>query len=183
MTQETFYPAPKGLPAPVRPHRGDESVRQKILQTDWTEVCHLNDDSLVRAGALWLHGFLDESHQMVQQNSSAEGSYWHALMHRSEGDFGNSMYWFRKVGKHPIYAALWQEVGKLGCSGKSSREALQSLVKDAEWNPQRFVDLCQAAYDGQFEDLDLLQRVAAVEYHLLMDFVLKQHALHRTRSG
>lgn len=28
-------------------------------------------------------------------------AYWHGIMHRREGDFWNSHYWFRQVGKHP----------------------------------------------------------------------------------
>jgi hypothetical protein len=179
MTQEIFYPAPRGLPVPVRPPQGDESVRQEILQTDWNKLCNLTDDSLVRAGAFWLHGFLDDSHQIVQKDSSVEASYWHALMHRSESDFSNSMYWFRKVGRHAVYTALRQAVEKLETSKRSSQEALQSLLKDGQWNPQRFVDLCQAAYDGRFEDLNLLQRIAAAEYDFLMGFVLDQHTLHQ----
>jgi len=40
-----------------------------------------------------------------------------------------------------------------------------------------FPDLCQAASEGTFEDLNLLQRVAAIEYDLLMGFVLDQISL------
>jgi hypothetical protein len=177
MTQQIFYPAPEGLPVPVRPLQGNESIRQKILQTDWSKLYNLSDDSLVRAGALWLHGFLDDSHQIVQKNSSAEASYWHALMHRSEGDFGNSIYWFGKVGKHPVYVALRQEVEKLEGSSKDSQEVLKALLKETQWDSRRFVGLCQEAHDGKFEHLKLLQQVAAKEYHLLMSFVLKQNAL------
>jgi len=174
MTQQIFYPAPQGLPVPVRPPQGDSSILEEILQTNWTEVCHLVDGSLVRAGALWLHGFLDESHQIVQKNSSSEGSYWHALVHRSEGDFDNSMYWFGKVGRHPIYQPLRQEVGKLEGSSSGSPAA---LLNDPQWNPQRLVDLCQAAYEGKRVDLGFLQQGAAAEYHLLMGFVLDQQAM------
>jgi len=99
-------------------------------------------------------------------------------MHRSEGDFSNSMYWFLKVGRHAVYAALWQGVEELDASGESSQKALRTLLKDRQWNPQRFVDLCQTAYEGRFDDLNLLQRIAAVEYNLLMGFVLDQQASH-----
>jgi len=176
MTREIFYPAPQGLPVPVRPPQGDSSILEKILQTNWAEACHLVDGSLVGAGALWLHGFLDESHQIVQKNSSSEASYWHALVHRSEGDFANSMYWFGKVGRHPIYEALRQEVGKLESSSSGPRSP--TLLSDPQWNPQQLVDLCKAAYDGKSVDLGFVQRVAAAEYHLLMGFVLDQQAIH-----
>src|SRR5262249_51445520 len=147
-------------------------------QTNWSEVCHLTDSSLVQAGALWLHGFLDEAHQIVQKNSSSEGSYWHALVHRSEGDFDNSMYWFGKVGRHGIYEPLRQEVEKLKISSSGFGSAAQLLLNEPQWNPQRLVDLCRAAYDGKQVDLGFLQQVAAAEYHLLMGFVLDQQARH-----
>src|SRR4051794_32254466 len=42
---------------------------------------------------LWLwHDWLDESHRISQRVETADGSYWHAIMHRREGDFSNSKY-------------------------------------------------------------------------------------------
>src|SRR4051794_8266140 len=50
---------------------------------------------------LWLwHDFLDESHGISQSIHSATGSFWHAIMHRREGDFGNSKYWYAKCLNH-----------------------------------------------------------------------------------
>jgi hypothetical protein len=51
---------------------------------------------------LWLRfDFLDESHKISQEIETPTGSFWHAIMHRREGDFGNSKYWWRRVGQHP----------------------------------------------------------------------------------
>src|SRR5690606_38969416 len=43
---------------------------------------------------LWLYiDELDRSHVVSQTIDDATGSYWHGIMHRREGDFGNSHYW------------------------------------------------------------------------------------------
>jgi hypothetical protein len=51
--------------------------------------------------ALWLYvDELDKSHVESQAIDTPTGSYWHGIMHRREGDFDNSHYWFDRVGKH-----------------------------------------------------------------------------------
>lgn len=51
---------------------------------------------------LWLYvDDLDRSHAISQGIENPAGSFWHGIMHRREGDFWNSHYWFRRVGKHP----------------------------------------------------------------------------------
>ena len=101
MNSNLFYPAPSELPVPIIPPRGNGEILKLLSETDWCRVLRLGSDRLVRAGAFWLFGFLDEAHDLVQQESSPEGAYWHALIHRSEGDFSNSLYWFNRVGSHP----------------------------------------------------------------------------------
>ena len=55
--------------------------------------------------ALWLYiDELDRSHRVSQGIEDQTGSFWHGIMHRREGDFSNSHYWFRKVGRHPAMA-------------------------------------------------------------------------------
>ncbi|MBM3276516.1 MAG: hypothetical protein FJY95_00325 [Candidatus Handelsmanbacteria bacterium] len=57
--------------------------------------------------ALWLYvDELDQSHRLAQKIEDQTGSYWHGIMHRREGDFSNSHYWFNKVGQHPAMALL-----------------------------------------------------------------------------
>lgn len=54
------------------------------------------------AAGLWLYvDDLDRSHAISQSLPDATGSFWHGIMHRREGDFSNSHYWFRKTGHHP----------------------------------------------------------------------------------
>ena len=169
---ELFYPAPPGLPVPIKPKRGDSRVFQQIRSFDWNALGGSKNSDLLQAGALWLHGFLPESHVIVQGNHTAEGSYWHALMHRSEGDFGNSMYWFRKVGKHAIFPELFIQVKSLRASSSESSNPLKKTENFFEWRPEWFVDLCELGYRGQYKELKLLREIAAIEYNLLMKYCL-----------
>lgn len=51
---------------------------------------------------LWLYvDALDRSHTISQGMHDATGSFWHGIMHRREGDFSNSHYWFNRAGDHP----------------------------------------------------------------------------------
>lgn len=57
----------------------------------------------IKAGLYLLNESLDKSHDIAQEITNATGSYWHALMHRMEGDYSNAKYWFNDVGHHPIF--------------------------------------------------------------------------------
>lgn len=59
------------------------------------------------AAGLWLYADeLDRSHVISQQIGDATGSFWHGIMHRREGDFSNSHYWFNRTGEHPAMARM-----------------------------------------------------------------------------
>jgi hypothetical protein len=59
------------------------------------------------AAGLWLYiDDLDRSHRISQSIDDPTGSFWHGIMHRREGDFGNSHYWLRRVGEHPAFTKI-----------------------------------------------------------------------------
>ena len=106
------------------------------------------------AGLFLINGFFDESHSCSQSieglDADHTGDYWHAILHRREPDYGNSKYWFRHVGSHPIFREL--AIAAI-TRFEQAPAALQStlvpwksrLVKGDKWDPFAFVDLCAAA--------------------------------------
>lgn len=105
--------------------------------------------------ALWLyHDFLDESHAISQEMHTPTGSLLHGMMHRREPDAWNSKYWFRRVGDHPVYAAIGAAAKQLGYG-------------NGTWDPMRFVDDCEAARGKGNEREELLRRVQAKEIELV----------------
>ena len=91
------------------------------------------------ASALWLYvDQLDRSHYISQGIDSPTGSFWHAIMHRREGDFSNSKYWLRQTGDHPAMAAM-------------------RLPDGSDYHGPRFVDQVQAAtQSGRSDAPDLI---------------------------
>jgi len=55
----------------------------------------------------------DEAHRLAQEDSSADGAWVHAYLHRVEGDEGNAGYWYRRAGKPHCQSSLaseWTEI-------------------------------------------------------------------------
>src|SRR5690606_33004536 len=79
---------------------------------------------------LWLYvDELDRSHQASQRIETPTGSFWHAIMHRREGDVSNSKYWFRRTGKHPAMSRITVAGGSAGAG-----------TTIGEYEPFSFVD-------------------------------------------
>jgi hypothetical protein len=115
---------------------------------------------LVRAGLFFYFNCWTDAHQVSQNIETAEGSYWHALVHRQEPDAFNAGYWFRRVGTHAIFPML----RKLA--------ATRGINFGLEWDPIAFVDYCGKAQSGSEEERKA-QEVQLVEWQLLFDYCKK----------
>jgi hypothetical protein len=90
---------------------------------------------------LWLYfGCFNQCHEICQDLATAEGAYWHAILHRQEPDPGNAAYWFRRVGRHALYPALVEHARDI-----VQREPGASFTIAEAWDPFAFVDLCESA--------------------------------------
>ena len=59
----------------------------------------LNDD-LLKSVELALANNWDAAHELVQQyEDDATASWIHAVLHKLEGDLGNSRYWYRRADR------------------------------------------------------------------------------------
>jgi hypothetical protein len=120
--------------------------------------------------AIWLlYDYLDESHTISQEIENAEGSFWHAIMHRREGDFGNSKYWFRRVGEHPVFVPLAAEAARIATDDPQT-DAVDELANSGPWDPYAFVDLCEQVVGGLPNVRQECELIQQVEWELLFDY-------------
>ena len=64
------------------------------------------------AGLWLLHNYLHEGHEICQDIKTPEGSFWHAIMHRSEGDYSNAKYWYRMARTDHLHQAISDSAGE-----------------------------------------------------------------------
>jgi hypothetical protein len=114
---------------------------------------------------LWLYfSCMEEAHEISQAVKSAEGAYWHAILHRQEPDAWNAKYWFRQVGRHRIYTAL----------GEAAQEIVASHGADLKpptpWDAAWFVDLCDSIWSEPEHPHHLIAlEIQRAEWQLLFD--------------
>jgi hypothetical protein len=120
------------------------------------------------AGVCLLHDFLDLSHTISQSITTPTGSYWHGIMHRREGDFSNAKYWFRRVGEHPVFQPLAEQIQ----TQVSQYADLRPLIADGGWDPYAMVDACQASQAEQANptSLEICRDVQQWEWELLFHY-------------
>jgi hypothetical protein len=95
-------------------------------------------------------------------------AFWHAIMHRREGDFSNSKYWYARVGRHPIFAAIGAAVGG-EINPLPADKSLLRLLRDG-WDPNAFVDLVEEVSGGGRDPrLPVVVAVQQVEWHMLFE--------------
>lgn len=94
---------------------------------------------------LWLwHDFLDISHTISQSIETSTGSFWHAIMHRREGDFSNAKYWYRRVGSHPALATIAARINVLTESMPADKTLFRLTANG--FDPSALVDLVESVH-------------------------------------
>lgn len=128
------------------------AISELTFEDMFAEPDSLNHElaACCQSGLWLLHNFLHRSHSISQDIDSAEGSLWHAIMHRTEGDFSNAKYWYRLAGDHKSFDSI-------------------RCVDGGDFDPFTFVDQCQSDYrSGSLSDN--VQSVAVAEWRALFKF-------------
>jgi hypothetical protein len=134
-----------------------------------------DDDASAVLSGLWLwHDWLDESHRLSQNLHSSSGSFWHAIMHRREGDFSNSQYWYARCANHPILRPLAVQAGDVINPFPADKSVLK-LAHSGVWNADAFVDLVEAVHDKSDDPRHALAvALQQLEWRMLFDHCLRE---------
>jgi hypothetical protein len=145
---------------------------RKLLQTATPDNLligvHKNaDESKSLLCALWLyHDFLDESHRISQSIATPTGSFWHAIMHRREGDFSNSKYWYARCVNHPALHAIAAQAATFVHPYPADKSLLRLLNNG--FDPDAFVDLVERVHaDPNHPHHALAIELQRAEWHAL----------------
>ena len=114
------------------------------------------------------------SHEVSQSINTPIGSWLHGCMHRREGDFSNSKYWYRKVGSHASFCKISSKFdGFLAQYSPKGEVKLKSLGK--VWNPFDFIDLCSEAEFESRHIHKILKQAQLIELELLVEITMEEH--------
>jgi hypothetical protein len=143
-------------PAPAR--RALKASHPKLLFPDAQEP------EAPMAG-LWIYfsGF-DEAHALIDDPKTADGAFWHAILHRQEPDSANACYWFRQVGEHPAFPRIADTAQKI------LEKYAHVLFRAVPWNPFDFVQFCESARMNPGSDQEQAAReIQLAEWQILFD--------------
>jgi hypothetical protein len=150
---------------PLGPGTPDRAAAERLRRSDVAAVfapLAVSQPDMARAclAGLWLRfSCLDESHGISQEIDTPEGSFWHAILHRREPDPGNSKYWWRRVGSHPVIGQLVE----------------QALAQGYAYaDPFAFVDHCERVRGKGGSDEEAAERVQGLEWRLLFDWCYRR---------
>lgn len=134
------------------------------MRADWFAGSRSPGGAL--AGLTLYLGDWNRAHEIAQDLSTPEGSYWHGIIHRQEPDAWNSNYWFRRVGRHPVFPALCAAAAEA-----AARHPQADFPAMSEWRPEVFIDYCENARTSPGSAAEALAvEIQHIEWKMLFDY-------------
>jgi hypothetical protein len=162
-------PGPLVVTAPTSAET--RSLLSHVTLTDLLNVPIRDMDSAqaVLAG-LWLgHDALEEGHRLAQDIASPTGSFWHAIMHRREGDFSNAKYWYARCRGHPAQRSITAAMASL--AKMTGVDPLGKRLVAVRWDGPELVDLVESVYRRPTDTkAKLAQRLQQIEWEGLFEY-------------
>ena len=152
-----LIPTEPGHPDALRRIR---NAREEEL-TGGAVMAEASYPQLIRAGLLYAYDAIDESHRIVQGISTNYASYWHGMLHRREGDFENSRYWFRRTERLSVYSEMHARAARVS----------PLMGRQLDWDPYVFVGQCEQARFGGDENLKELTALQCLEFEVMFDYL------------
>lgn len=152
--------------SPVAP--ADAALSRSILKADLFSGKNGDMVESCRAGLLLLNDDLDAAHNIVQHIETPTGSFWHAIIHRREGDFSNARYWWHRTGTHPVF----EEIYDIVLHRVPDFSFMNELRELRRWDPVAFTDRCQRAQPSQ--ETTYLEEIQAIEMRALLQWGVAQ---------
>ncbi len=123
------------------------------------------------AGLLQILDSWDDSHEAAQEaddlGERRTSAYWHGVAHRREPDAGNAAYWFRRVGRHPLFPALFEAALPL-LETQSDPKWKGRLGGSGVWDSHAMIEFCTRARPGSGEEM-LARRLQRLELAILLE--------------
>jgi len=132
----------------------------------------------LKAGLLLWNDDLDGCHKIAQELSDEFGAYLHGVMHRREPDYGNSKYWFRRVGDHPLFPELHANALEILGDTPGLEDYRKGLTSNKKWDPFRMIDWCESASEER--EVSYLRAVQAIEIQGLTRYWLDRAGMPRS---
>jgi len=171
---------PAAMPQLVHPSPSAplaEATPNLISELDSLAPHRNKNEKLSVCAALWLLADdLQIAHEICQNIPSSHGSALHAIVHRREGDFWNSNYWWRRATSLP-----WRSP-----EGRPLQEQLLNPLADAppelsswkaelaagRYDPARFTNLVEQHHQSSPQVVQLLLTAQRLEWAALFADIL-----------
>lgn len=158
----------EGLDLPF-PLTAEQHAAHAAFIAAWCEAHPACKGGAIEA-LLWIRiGHLDPAHNLVQHATRGLEAYLHGVVHRIEGDFWNSKYWFRQVQSPSLLQRIETAIGDAPANAADN---------ESYASPSAFVDACESA--GKRASREALRRYAQREWDALWRVALERDGMQES---